>query len=191
MNSTWVYLPLARFLSSKEFAPLQLPALSGPPIRVSFRQHLFAPNGDEVHAGAAMRARAIVLRSRLRQQPQELRRILLHELFHFVWLRLGNAARNSFANLLREEIAAGVCGELGLSADWRKQLLQTTEGRPWREYVRESFCDTGAYVYAASVGADGREDGPSRHPEWTLPLRACKARRRWFLETFGDRPLSV
>src|SRR5687767_14244271 len=41
--------------------------------------------GHEVHAGSFLRERSIVIDSALR--GPELTRILLHELFHFAWIR--------------------------------------------------------------------------------------------------------
>jgi hypothetical protein len=130
--------------------------------------------GAEVHAGAFLRKRVIVLDAELLERPRELARIFIHELFHFVWLRLGNPARRSFEELLRAEIRRGARGELGWSAEWRKLKLSTADHRKrtrrWRQYVCESFCDSAAWLLA----------GTSRHSEFTLGRADRERRRRWF-----------
>lgn len=131
-----------------------------------------------MHASAFLRARSIVLDAALRKDPDELARILTHEIFHFAWVRLGNARRRSYEELVASEIRAGAAGELGWSSEWRKQRLRafdrTARTRRWREYSCESFCDTGAWLFA--------KDG--KHPELTLP-GAFRARRRRWLEESG------
>lgn len=113
---------------------------------------------------------------------QELARIFIHELFHFVWVRLGNRRRSSYGQLLRGELAAHARGELGWSAQERKAGLDGMEqGRAWRAYMCESFCDTAAFLYAGCL----------RHEEFTLrPGWRCK-RALWFDESLGGRPLSI
>jgi hypothetical protein len=128
----------------------------------------------EVHAGGFLRRREIVLDEALRRDGGELARILTHEVFHFVWLRLGNGRRQEWEMLLREEWARRARGELGWSAEWRKLRLTADDGprrpRRWREYACESFCDTAAWVYAGDGG----------HAEFTLRPRFRAARRAWF-----------
>jgi hypothetical protein len=106
-------------------------------------------------------------------------------LFHFVWLRAGNPLRRSWEAILKAEHAAHARGELGWSAEWRKQALRTADSRArsrrWREYCCESFCDTAAWLYS----------GVRRHPEFTLGRRSCSRRRLWFETAFGDRELPV
>ncbi len=84
-------------------------------------------------------------------------RVLLHELFHFLWVRLGNQRRIAWESVLVREWAAGARGEAGWSAEWRKEALKDSDvrgrTRKWREYCCESFCDTGAWV----LGGSGRE----------------------------------
>ena len=70
--------------------------------------------GTPVHAGTFLRKREIVLDTALLASPGELLRILTHEMYHFVWLRLGNPARASYERLLAAEIRRGARGELGL-----------------------------------------------------------------------------
>ncbi|MBL0158342.1 MAG: hypothetical protein IPP47_14755 [Bryobacterales bacterium] len=128
----------------------------------------------EVHAGGFLRAREIVLDQALQHNGAELARILAHELFHFVWLRLGNRRRQDWEVVLRNELARKARGELGWSAEWRKARLNPADvserSRRWREYACESFCDTAAWLWAGNGG----------HPEFTLKPRFQLDRRRWF-----------
>ncbi len=110
-----------------------------------------------------------------------LRLIVVHEIFHFAWPRLGNRARKEFADLLRSEIAAGARGELGESAGVKKTLLKaqsewSSNSRLWREYVCESFCDTAAWLYA----------GVNSHKSFTLANRWRRRREEWFEVTIPD-----
>lgn len=130
--------------------------------------------GQAVHAGGFLRRREIVLDEELRRDSGELARILVHEMFHFVWLRLGNPGRRAWEDVLRAEQGWRARGELGWSAEWRKLGLQEGDvagrTRRWREYACESFCDTAAWVYAGAAG----------HREFTLKARFSRARRAWF-----------
>src|SRR5260370_27217486 len=80
--------------------------------------------GREVHASCFLRRRLIVLDAALKKQPKELARILIHELFHFAWLRLGNPKRRAFESLVDREIRNRVRGELGWSAERTKATLR-------------------------------------------------------------------
>jgi hypothetical protein len=130
--------------------------------------------GLPVHAATFIRERRIVLDSDLRARAQELDRILCHEVFHFVWLRLGNSKRRSYEDLIARELRRRTPGELGWSAELRKQKLslrdRVARTRRWREYCCESFCDSAAWVLV----------GRSRHAEFTLPRASRAIRRRWF-----------
>lgn len=121
----------------------------------------------------------MVLDSSLRSDPSELLRIFVHELFHFAWVRLGNLRRNEFAALLDAEFERGARGELGWSADWRKQALgphdRAQRTRRWRDYVCESFCDSAACVLSNI-----------EHAEFTLAPRFRTRRAAWFREAFGS-----
>jgi len=134
----------------------------GEPITVQLVSGLDARLGKQVHAGSNIRRREMLLERELLRNRGELARILVHELLHFVWARLGNARRAAWERLLDAEISAGARGELGWSAEVRKKQLtaadRLTRSRRWREYVCESFCDTGAWLYA----------GLREHEEWTL-----------------------
>ena len=136
--------------------------------------------GRPVHAGTFLRRRLIVLDRALLDAPRELARILAHELFHFVWLRLGNPSRREWEKLLAAEIRAGAAGELGWSAEWRKGELRRPDRarrtRRWREYACESFCDTAAWLLCGG-----------RHTQFTLGKQARAARRAWFCNLLSRR----
>jgi hypothetical protein len=142
--------------------------------------------GQPVYAGSYIRKREIVLDRELKHGSGELARILTHELFHFAWVRLGNPARRSYENLLRQELKRHARGELGWSAESRKSDFAhlpppTPHHLHWREYICESFCDTAAWLYS----------GVRRHREFTLGAQHKKRRAEWFLETFGNREISI
>jgi hypothetical protein len=171
-----------------------LPPLQGKPIALSFLPALRAyrgkllsagVKGTGVHAAAFLRERRIVLEAGLLRNPRNLSRILVHELFHFVWLRLGNARRRSFGALLASEIRRRARGELGWSAEMRKTLLHPgdpiTHPRRWREYVCESFCDSAARIYS----------NQRRHSEYSLARLFRERRRRWFRDTLAGGPIPI
>jgi hypothetical protein len=144
------------------------------------------PQGEPVHAGSFIRKRRIILDQDLERQPKELARILVHELFHFAWVRLGNPARRSYEALVRAEWAKRAQGELGWSAELRKRALLERSRRPpssrlWREYVCESFCDTGAWLYS----------GVHRHPEYTLRMLHRNRRAEWFRSALGGGTIHI
>lgn len=118
-----------------------------------------------MHAAAFIRRREIVLETQLTRKPGGLRLITVHEIFHFVWARLGNSARRAWGKLLEAEAAAHARGELGESSS-----LKNSPG-----YLCESFCDTAAWLYA----------GVRRSPHFTLAERWRSRRRAWFEHTFG------
>jgi len=158
----------------------RLPPLAGPPIRIQFTRGLRDRHGA-AHGGAFLRERRIALDC----SRAELPRILVHELFHFVWLRMGNAARRSWEEVLSKEISAGARGELGWSAEFRKLALAPRQiqvrHRRWREYCCESFCDTAAWLYSGIV----------RHPEFKLAPRYRERRRAWFAAAGARGPFSL
>ena len=147
----------------------RMPPLRGRPIEVRYQRE-----SAHVHAGSFLRERRISLDPSLRADEREFGRILVHEIFHFVWLRLGNARRLSFEALMEEEWRCGTGGELGWSAEWRKAALRRHDverrSKAWRLYCCESFCDTAAWLFA----------GAGRHDEFTLDGRARRLRRSWF-----------
>ncbi|MCX6627239.1 MAG: hypothetical protein NTW28_06380 [Candidatus Solibacter sp.] len=157
-----------------------MPPLQGRPVRVDVVRGLRDRRGP-VHAGAFLRERRIALDCTRAEFP----RIFVHEVGHFIWLRLGNAARRSFEDVVRAELAARARGELGWSAEWRKNALRAEDiagrTRRWREYCCESFCDTAAWLYS----------GLERHEEFTLGARRRRQRRTWFAEILGKRTLSI
>ena len=150
-----------------------LPLLSGRPIRVEMRRTL-GPHS----AATSIPRRLILLDAEVLARCGEFERILVHELFHFAWVRLSNAKRRSWEQVLREEFASRTPGELGWSAEWRKAKLERSDARRrtpgWRRYACESFCDTAAWLYA----------GLRAHDEFTLPKSARRPRRVWFREHY-------
>jgi hypothetical protein len=166
-----------------------LPVLIGDSIRCSYKPSLTTYRGKllsghtwrgtPVHAASFIRERRIVLDRELLRYPSLFRLILVHELFHFVWARLGNKLRGEYAALLILERDQGVRGELGESADaWKVSLREhdcTEHTSRWREYVCESFCDTAAWLYA----------GVRSHGSFTLAARWRDRRERWLREAFA------
>src|SRR5436190_8355759 len=100
----------------------RMPSLAGLPISVEMVRNLRDRRGP-VHGVSFLRERRIALDCTRAEFP----RIFVHEVAHFVWLRLGNAARIAYENLLRAELAARGRGELGWSAEWRKDALSTQD----------------------------------------------------------------
>ena len=156
------------------------------PALTADRRRLYSnrPLGQPVYAGSFIRKREIILDQELERQPRELTRILIHELFHFAWVRLGNPARRSFEDLLKAEWKQGARGELGWSAELRKNAL--AKSRPqatalWRDYLCESFCDTAAWLYS----------GRRHHPEYTLAARHRNRRAAWFQSAFRKSVIPI
>jgi hypothetical protein len=155
----------------------------GRPIEIRYRADLLDTAGQPAHAATFIRQRLIVLDAELKGNAGEHERILLHELFHFVWVRLGNPPRLAWEDQLRGELAAKARGEAGWSAEWRKRDLSATDvakrSRRWREYCCEGFCDTGALF----AGAASRE--------CTLARKRLNKRIEWFGRVFHDSPLPI
>ena len=157
---------LAQFVRAVE---RRMPLFLGEPIRIQRHPGLKDRSGP-VHAGAFLRERRIAFNCTRAEFP----RIFVHEAFHFVWLRLGNARRRDYEELLALELARSLRGELGWAAECRKIALQSNDPRArtrrWREYCCESFCDTAAWLYS----------GVPKHGEFTLAKSARPVRRKWF-----------
>ena len=160
-----------------------MPPLSGMPVRIESASalHDLRDRYGPVHAGSFLRERRIAFDCTRAEFP----RIFVHEVAHFAWLRLGNGRRWSFEEVLRAELARGAAGELGWSAEWRKDALSAADvgarTRRWREYCCESFCDTAAWQYS----------GVRRHDEFTLGPARRHERRQWFSRNLGRRTLSI
>ena len=155
----------------------RLPPLNGEPIQIQRVPGLRDRYGA-VHAGSFLRERRIAFNC----THAEFARIFIHELFHFVWVRLGNRRRWSFEELVKAEVQ---CGELGWSAERRRNALRKRDPhlrtRKWREYCCESFCDTAAWMFA----------GAAKHTEFTLPEKYRQGRRKWFRENIAAARLSI
>lgn len=172
----------------------RLPDYEGKVIHISFRpdlrvkrNRLFSrgTGGNPVHAGSDIARRNMVLDRELLANPSELKRIFVHELYHFAWVRLGNPRRREFEHVLCREFDRHARGELGWSAESMKRGLQPSDRRRrtrrWRAYVCESFCDTAAWVYS----------GVSRHAEWTLPAQFRSARKTCFAGLFDGSAVPI
>jgi hypothetical protein len=165
--------------SSKRLAkppapPPPCPTFTGHPIRVEIRRSL----GPHL-AATSIPKRLILLDREVLRRRGEFERILIHEVFHFVWVRLGNPLRRDWERVLAAELAASAGGELGWSAEWRKKKLTGhvigTRAPAWRRYVCESFCDSAAWMFS----------GLARHDEFTLPVSFRQRRERWFMRYAG------
>lgn len=151
-------------------------------------------SSSRTHAVSFIPERYVVLDAALFHRRVELGRILYHELCHFLWPRLGNPSREKFAALLVREFRQGIKGELGYSSEWRKAKLTAGGtgqsrrrflGRQWREYVCESFCDTGSFVL---LDRERRRN----HSEYTLSGMARDRRcSQWSQLVFGRGEASL
>jgi hypothetical protein len=154
-----------------------LPPLSGSPIRVELRASL-GPH----HAATFIPRRLILLDRGVLANKGDFERILIHEIFHFAWVRLSNQTRLDWGNLLASERGPG---ELGWSAEWRKLKLNKSDARErsprWRRYTRESFCDSAAWMFAQL------ED----HDEFTLSAKSRRARKAWFQKNFASGAINI
>ena len=146
-----------------------LPLLEGRPIRVEVRPSL-GPHA----AATSIPGRLILLDSSVLARHGEFERILVHELFHFAWVRLSNETRRGWEEVLQLEFRGGLTGELGWSAEWRKAKLRPRDAKDrtpaWRRYACESFCDKAGWLYS----------GLRRHDEFTLGAQARTARGIFF-----------
>ena len=197
MRTRIILSPGRRCSSSRSVEQVRkrLPPLAGRALRIRFLPALTVGGGklysnrrcgQPVYAGSYIRRREIVLERELKARPHELARILTHELFHFVWVRVGNRVRRSYERLLRSEWRRHARGELGWSAESRKSAFSrppalTTHSPKWREYLCESFCDTAAWLYS----------GVRRHREYTLAARHRELRAAWFRRTFRNHGIPI
>jgi hypothetical protein len=154
-----------------------LPPLTGLPIRVELRNSL-GPH----HAATSIPRRLILLDRGVLTRPGDFERILIHEIFHFAWVRLSNRTRRNWGNLLASERGEG---ELGWSAEWRKLKLKPSDARhrtpKWKRYTRESFCDSAAWLFS----------GLKHHGEFTLAVPSRRARKAWFRKNFASHPIAI
>jgi len=159
--------------------------VAGRPVRIEFRTAVHDEAGNPAHAATFLRQRRMVIEEALMADADDFARIFVHELFHFVWLRLGNAKRRSYEHVVANELRGGVRGELGWSAEWRKKKLEPRDWRQrtrrWREYCCESFCDTAAWRYAGVRG----------HEEFTLVAAARAVRKQWLARAGVDRGIAI
>jgi hypothetical protein len=136
-------------------------------------------------AAASIPERLILLDASVLQRRGEFERILIHELFHFSWVRLSNQKRREWEKVLAGEMKAQVRGELGWSAEWRKAKLGAADVRrrnpAWRRYACESFCDTAAWLFC----------GMKTHDEFTLVVDARRVRKTWFVRHLRSASIKV
>jgi hypothetical protein len=148
-------------------------------VTVRYRGFLRDAAGNPADAATSITRRLIVLDPNLKRKSREHRRVLLHEYFHFAWVRLGNPRRRAWEAYLESEWNSGARGEAGWSAEWRKEELcdedVSERSRRWREYCCESFCDTAAWIACGVVS------------EVTLAPTRRRARRAWFETHFAGR----
>jgi hypothetical protein len=141
--------------------------------------------GDAVYAGSFLRKRRIVLEQQMLRTPRLLERIFVHEVFHFVWHRLGARLRASYEETVVAEFDRGARGELGWSSESLKGKVTECDrierSRRWKDYVCESFCDTAGWLFGSA----------RPYSEMTLARCHRKIRRRWFRENLSARPLSI
>jgi hypothetical protein len=157
-----------------------MPPLSGNPIRVNLRRSL----GPHL-AATSIPGRVILLDQEVLRVHGDFERILVHEIFHFVWVRLSNSTRRGWEEVLSKERARRATGELGWSAEWRKNKLGDSDAAlrsaAWRRYSCEAFCDTAAWRFA----------GLRKHDEFTLAEPFRRARGAWFARHLESRDLPV
>jgi hypothetical protein len=149
-------------------------------------------------AATSIPRRLILIDSQTLLAPGDFERILVHEIFHFAWPRLSNQTRWSWEDLLRSEFRARATGELGWSAEWRKEKLKDKLARTdraqilslpaalpstpaWRRYACESFCDSAAWLFS----------GLRDHEEFTLAPRFRRLRTRWFRSHFDTEGVAI
>jgi hypothetical protein len=125
----------------------------------------------------------MILDDCLLRTPRQLARIFVHELFHFVWVRLGNAKRREYERLVENELRQKARGELGWSAELAKasvtRLDWMNRTKRWRDYVCESFCDTAGWMYGRA----------GSYSEMTLAASYRRVRRDWFRKTLVGLPI--
>jgi hypothetical protein len=158
---------------------VRLPKLSGRPVLVRIHPSL----GPHL-AAASIPHRVILLDAEV-LKPPEFERTLVHEIFHFAWVRLSNELRWDWERTLAREFDQNAKGELGWSAERRKIKLTPAEvsrrSRRWRLYACESFCDTAAWCFA----------NVEEHDDLTLALRFRAPRRAWFQKHIESRTVLI
>ena len=131
----------------------------------------FGPGpGDEIFAASFLARREIVFALELLDDASALVEVFAHEIYHFVWRRLGNVERANWAALLGGE---AVPKHAGLSSQLRFETFQNSgKDRHWKDYVCEAFCDT-----AGALTRSHAKISPQRE-QW---FERLKKRRRLFV----------
>jgi hypothetical protein len=129
--------------------------------------------GNSVYAGCLLRKRKITLDDSLLRTPGVWERIFAHEVAHFIWSRMHPELRQSYEQMIREELRKGAPGELGWSSESIKLRLIRADllkcSSRWRNYLCESFCDTTGWMFSRA----------RRYAELTLPAAFRERRRDW------------
>ncbi len=157
---------------------------SAPILVLALRSSSFA--GTAPGGGVDSASRVILLDSEVLRPRGDFERILVHELFHFAWVRLSNEPTLGLGadpgSRVRTRSAKG---ELGWSAERRKNKLASRDmqrrARAWRLYACESFCDTAAWRFA----------GVQRHEDFTLAARFRLLRGEWFRQHIESRTVLI
>src|SRR5260370_25410300 len=71
-------------------------------------------------AGVSLPRRLVLLDPVVLRQRGDFERIMVHEIFHFVWRRLSNPRRLSWEHVIAAELVRCAAGEPGSSAECRK-----------------------------------------------------------------------
>jgi hypothetical protein len=158
----------------------RLPPVEGASLAIETARGL-RDRRQAVHAGSFLRERRIALDCTRAEFP----RIFVHELFHFVWLRAGNPVRHSWEALLRRTRRPCAGGELGWSAEWRKQALRP----PTSAGAAGAGANTAARASATPRPGSTPASGAIRSSPW--PPVFAPAAAPGFTETIGNRVLPV
>ncbi len=117
-----------------------------------------------------MDRREIVFDADLLSHAPDFVNIVAHEIYHFVWRRLGNRERKDWSLLLGGEKRPT---HAGLSSQLRYEAWRESGGeRHWSAYLCEAFCDSAAALTSPNS-------------------RISPHRRRWFGRLMKKRKLPV
>lgn len=118
--------------------------------------------GEEVFAASFLTRREIVLDEALLEDAEQLLRVFAHEVYHFVWRRLSNGERGEWEAILAAERRPR---HAGLSSELRwKELGEERQGRRWKNYVCEAFCDSASHL------RQGRDNFSPQRRQWLESL---------------------
>jgi hypothetical protein len=185
-----------------------LPPLSGRPIRVEL-----SPSLGPHLAATSIPRRLILLDAELLRNRDDFDRILVHEIFHFAWVRLSNQSRRGWEAVLQSEFDPRAPGdfaraELGVGKLGRSELGESELGQgelgrgklgkgelgwsaEWRKQKLTRADRTRRSPawrrYACESFCDSAAwlyAGLRDHDEFTLALLYRRHRRAWFQRQF-------